>query len=211
MIAAGNAVQIGTVTVREPRKETIHSEYAAWWTDVELVPGVYPVTINDRGDLTARIPAIIVHEENASHFGGVAVGGSTQRRTGQQTDWFWRSAAYVVGQQIVEGQGSGDLTLNPEIEARRIDFERWQSCGEVVKAEKQPDGSWTWPHDHYQLWIDGSVRHWTPDKGWQYQTLLRQTVAEKDDAYRQTQACPLSGMVPCHTHGLFVGDEQLGR
>lgn len=144
---------IGTLTITEPTKATIPSEYAAWWTEVMLTPGTYELTESDysTGYVSATIPAVITHEENAPHYGGVAFGPSTQRRTGQIIDYHWSVYTFTVARMILEGTtASFTIDLYPDIEAVWIEFERRSPCSEVMGFSYRQDanGEYIRLHQH---------------------------------------------------------------
>jgi len=196
----GSATRIGTLTISEPREARINSEYAAWWTDVVLRPGMYDLFMWEPDRVSARIPATIDHESNAPHFGGVPFGPSTQTRTGQETTYFWSMYAHALADALVEGKalGGDEITLAEGVEARRIDFERWMPCGEAMGYgyEKDESGTRIETHSHYRRWSNG----W--DDG-----LVRG--AARDAAYDDVKACPESKMVWSHTYGFVVNGERV--
>jgi hypothetical protein len=188
---------VGTLTVPEGKVARINSEYAAWGTDVDLVPGVYPVELRQyasRHYLAADLPAIITHEDNAPHFGGMPIGPSSQRRIGQPTTYHWTTDTYALANALLtgwDGPTLGKLTLNPDVEPAAITFESWQPCSEAMGHgyDKDADGKRIELHDHAVQWHHG------------------RTTADRDAGYAAVKACPLSAMIDRHTTDLMVGGE----
>lgn len=179
--------RIGVLVIEAPREAQITTEYAAWWTDVELSPGEYEVRCS-RGDyLGAAIPARITHERNASHLGGVAMGPDVQRRTGEMTTYHWNAYAHAVAKALAEGETSS-IRLDPDIVARRVDYERRQSCEEALGFGYARDaaGAPIPLHEHSRRARDSRLPR-----------------DEREAARREEEACPQSGLISSHTYGLF--------
>ena len=189
----GSVTLIGTLTISEPREARINSEYAAWWTDVVLRPGTYDLFLSDRDRVSANIPATIVHESNAPHFGGVPFGPSTQARVGQETTYHWSMYAHALAGSIVKGEPEDEITLAEGVEAQRFDFERWMSCNEAMGFgyRKDENGEYIKIHEHAHRWL-GAAKD-----------------ADFHAAYEEIKACPESKMVWSHTHGFVVNGERV--
>ncbi len=79
--------------VEEKCVKTKRSEFAAWWTEVEIEAGVYPAKVFPNGSAVVSIPAVIVADNHQSHFAGVPVGVYDQKQNaGKPT--FYTSFAY---------------------------------------------------------------------------------------------------------------------
>jgi hypothetical protein len=72
-----NAIQVGTITVREPVEVKDRSfQNAGWWRTMRLEPGVYAMHLTDDSDgshVEIVIDAVNVEEYFGSMYGGVAL------------------------------------------------------------------------------------------------------------------------------------------
>ena len=186
--------RIGTITLRAPQAERINSEYAAWWTDVLVQPGTYELIQSDQpyGHIGAKMDAVIVSESNAPHFGGVAIGPSTQKRTGQHTDYHWGIRDYELADQILHHGGPNQpgnpykIVIDPKAHPVCHHSTRLMTCQEAMGwgSRKDEAGHYIPIHEHARKWGDH-----------------RSTAAENQAAYQAVLACPQSQQVPLHTHG----------
>jgi hypothetical protein len=109
---------IGHLTIGEGVKETEHYEFAAWYRDHALTPGVYPVVIVDVGyesyfdeakiprddprrysyTAIAVIPSVITGANLGTYFGGVPVGKDTagEREIGRASEFRMASSWKVI-------------------------------------------------------------------------------------------------------------------
>lgn len=105
---------IGVVAVDEPfTRVDASGEVAAWSTTHEVKPGIYPVHLTDRGNLTWRYDTTITDEHFPPLYGGVAIGPGSKDHVGQagrlssQSYAFAAPSAYTPGTEF----GGGSLVL----------------------------------------------------------------------------------------------------
>jgi len=82
-------IRVGTIVIDKPLKSTRTYEVAAWFTELELTPGEYPLYLSfshiyRKPTLTSGdIPAVIVDENTQSLYGGVPVGKQDKGNIGK--------------------------------------------------------------------------------------------------------------------------------
>jgi hypothetical protein len=117
------ARQVGTLRIRTDKVFRQHSEYAAWWTDIRVPAGVYPILSRPENKewVGAALPGVITDEANAPHLGGVAVGPDRKDRAGKPATYHWSIRAYELAKIILEGNDP-DLRLEKGVSAHRVEF-----------------------------------------------------------------------------------------
>lgn len=122
--------QIGWYTVKEP--SVVHKadfSFAAWWEDVELKPGRYPVDVPDlkiwdSKELFAQgvyvnIPGTTVEDYFAAHYFGMPVSDyDTKKNAGKDSSYRVFEYLYMVAEEILSGDSPFELL--PEYEARAV-------------------------------------------------------------------------------------------
>lgn len=80
-------IEGAVLVIETAHKRRTSEQVAAWYTEVELRPGEYP--IESAGPLpyfrSARVPGVIVDEHFPSMFGGVAYGPGRKDGIGEET------------------------------------------------------------------------------------------------------------------------------
>ena len=124
--------QIGWIVIREPR--IVHKadfECAAWWEDIMIEPGKYPIYVHDmkiwkNGEIGCRsafasIPGRIVMDYFGSMFYGVPVGTyDNTKNSGNPADYLMNWYMFMLAENAMDG--SGEIELLPEYEAREYTF-----------------------------------------------------------------------------------------
>lgn len=114
--------RVGTLRVPEARIFRRNSEFAAWWTDIRVTPGTYPLLWTNQGYgwVSAALPGVVVDESNASHFGGVAMGVSHRRNIGKPETYHWGIRDYELARTMLEGSDP-NIKLDPGVKAERVE------------------------------------------------------------------------------------------
>lgn len=127
--------QIGWYNLNESRTFTNSFETAAWYEEVRVPAGRYPVYVydarfRDDGELTCRSPemayvpmdGVIESDYFGSLFFGVPISHyDTAQNVGKASTTSVDKRLYELAKDVLSG--STDWELLPEYEARRIDFE----------------------------------------------------------------------------------------
>lgn len=112
---------IGVVAVDEPFTKVDNSfETAAWSRTHEVQPGIYPVHLTDRGDLTYGYDTVVTDENFPALFGGVPIGGAPDPKDGVgkpghvsgQMYAFSAPSAHTPGMRFA----GGSLVLRKDVE-----------------------------------------------------------------------------------------------
>lgn len=148
--------QIGWYTVRKP--EVVHNanfSFAAWWEDIEVKPGKYPVYVYDMevwrdGQINAQgayvtIDGTVVADYFAAHFCGMPISDyDTLKNAGKPSSYTEFNYLFLLADDVLKG--GSDYELLPEYEAKKytftscIDGREISSAGIFLKKEvKQPD------------------------------------------------------------------------
>lgn len=130
-IAFYDKKQIGFYNLREAKTFTNTYEFAAWYEDVLVQPGRYPVImydmrVYDDGQIFAHgayvnFPGTIVSDYFAAHYCGVPVSDyDRSKNAGKPSEHhgFWYE--YMIADEILNG--SDEWELFPEYEAREYEF-----------------------------------------------------------------------------------------
>ena len=124
--------QIGWYTVKEAQvKHKTDFSYAAWWEDVELKPGKYPVylydmRVYDDGKVEAQgaytsIGATTIADYFASHFCGMPISDyDTRKNAGHDSDYRVFDYLYEVAEEVLGGDSAYELL--PGFEAKEYTF-----------------------------------------------------------------------------------------
>jgi len=88
---------IGTYTLEKPEVFQKLYECAAWYTDIEVQPGVYPVT-TDGYWLFVELPGVIVSDNFQSLFAGMPIGDAYDRKqnAGKPATYWIQTQEYAV-------------------------------------------------------------------------------------------------------------------
>ena len=123
--------QIGWYTVKEPRvAHKADFSFAAWWEDIELKPGRYPVNVPDveiygSKELFAqgayvKIPGTTVQDYFAAHYCGMPVSDyDTKKNAGRASEYRIFDYLFDVAESVLSGDSPYELF--PEYEARKED------------------------------------------------------------------------------------------
>lgn len=131
---------IGVVAVDESFSHTDASgEVAAWSTTHQVKPGIYPVSLTERGDLTWSYDTTITDEHHPALFGGVPIGGAPDPkpdvgksgRLHQQAYAFAAPPAYTPGIEY----GGGSLVLRKGVKVS------YQSMSRTPDGSHEPSTS----------------------------------------------------------------------
>jgi len=123
--------QIGTYHVKGGETRTKSYEVAAWYQELKVEPGDYPVyaTFEDgKGgealdtSVTWQIPGKVISSCFDSLFGGVPVTSNRNRGVGQHTTYSSFTYAHALAKAILEKKEGLPFTLLPGFEAREIPF-----------------------------------------------------------------------------------------
>ena len=138
--------QIGWFILKEDKVFTNHYETAAWYEDVLVKAGQYPMKVpeyktyeTDNGRkvsghidmIGVRLPGIITADDFQSLFYGVPVGApyNTKQNAGKESSYYYRQYLYAIASRILNREESLyynpdiEFELLPEYEAREIHFE----------------------------------------------------------------------------------------
>jgi hypothetical protein len=120
--------QIGTYHVKDGETRTKNFEVAAWYQELKVIPGDYPVhAMFEDGkaldtSVTWQIPGTITSSCFDSLYGGFPVTGNRNRDVGQHTTYSSFTYAHALAKAILEKKEDLPFTLLPGFEAREIPF-----------------------------------------------------------------------------------------
>ena len=93
-----------TLVIEEGEKVRRHFECAAWWQEIELEGGEYPIRDIPRrgyhGQVYATVPGRIVRQYFPSQFGGVTYGNKGVEELDESTVYNWQSYAYLCKEEL---------------------------------------------------------------------------------------------------------------
>lgn len=126
--------QIGWYVLTEPKEFRNTYEYAAWYQNVLVPAGRYPVTgyygfnerdrrVTDQIDdlsISCKLVGKITGSDFSSGFGGVQYGSKRDINLGQESSVYFNPYAHSVAKDICEGKSP--FVLLPQFEARPVHF-----------------------------------------------------------------------------------------
>ena len=131
-----NTKQIGWFNLKEDREFTNLYECAAWYENVMVKAGRYPVVVHDYrirdvddgkevdgfiGSAYTSLPGIITSDYFGSLFCGVPVGTyDGSQNAGKKSQYTMHSYLYSIAHSVLDGEDKWELL--PEYEAREINF-----------------------------------------------------------------------------------------
>lgn len=124
---AGEKKQIGWYILSEKKVFTNQFETAAWYEDVEVEPGKYPMYMYDfrvmpdgylLGDVSAHLPGIVKTDYFGALFCGVPISGYDEKQHTGKEAW---AHLHWYGYRVADLVSAGDprFELLPEYEARQ--------------------------------------------------------------------------------------------
>ena len=136
-MSKGEKFQIGWYNLKEDEVFRNTYSYAAWYQDVEVKAGKYPVfareyqlnerlrkytnELKDFGNIVVVLPGKVVASDFSSHYGGVAYGSKTDQDLGEESEYMYHPYAHSLAHSILEGKSNIEL-ITP-FEAKYIYFE----------------------------------------------------------------------------------------
>jgi len=128
-----------TLIVEDGEKVRRNFETAAWWQEIALDGGEYPIRDMPRpphGMVYATVPGRIVRQYFPSLFGGVAYGNRGIEELDEPTVYHWQSYAYLCKEAEPDDYA--------EIVYREEQAEKWVQ----LAGEEQGD----WEAEQYSRW-----------------------------------------------------------
>lgn len=110
---------IGAIAVDEPFTEVDNSyETAAWSTTHEVQPGIYPVHLTDKGDLSYSFDTTVTNQHMPPLFGGVPMGEGPKDKVGKGSQTHHHSYAFQAPMAYTPGVrfGGGSLVLRQGVD-----------------------------------------------------------------------------------------------
>jgi hypothetical protein len=134
---ANEKFQIGWYILEEDKVFRNTYSYAAWYQDVLIKAGKYPVyareyqynerlrkyenELKDFGNIVVVLPGVVTGSDFSSHYGGVAIGSKVDQDLGEQSEYMYHPYAHSLAHSILEGKSNIEL-ITP-FEAQYVHFE----------------------------------------------------------------------------------------
>ncbi len=107
---------------------------AAWWEDIEVKAGKYPVCAYDMqvdndgrvisNDVSVSMDGTIVADYSAGHFCGMPISDyDTKKNAGEPSSYYMSTSLPALVDNIIQGDGKWELL--PEFEPRKYEYINW--------------------------------------------------------------------------------------
>lgn len=107
--------QIGWLIIGENEKRTLHYEYAAWYKELVLDIGRFPIFATFRFDekmkrnqvadatLIASVEGTVIGDDFSPAWGGVAFASRRNQLIGQRDTWHYRPYSHALAHALISG------------------------------------------------------------------------------------------------------------
>jgi hypothetical protein len=119
--------QIGWLIVGENEKRTLRYEYAAWYKELILDVGrfpIYAIIVESKvvdTSLIASVEGTVLGDDFSPAWGGVAFASKRNELIGQRDTWFYRPYAHALAHGLISGDVK-NVELLDGFKAKEVSF-----------------------------------------------------------------------------------------